>query len=126
MREIKFRGKSLKNGEWIFGLLNKDIKGHCRIQFDPKYFSVIVDPATVGQFTGLKDKNGREIYDGDIVSVNNERMAIVCYEDAGFVIKSDFGEIYMRGIGVHMYPDRSKIIEIIGSIHDNPELIKTE
>ena len=54
-REILFRGKRVKDGKWVEGLLTKDIKGHIRIQYNPRNFSVVVNPETVGQFTGMTD-----------------------------------------------------------------------
>ena len=66
MREIKFRGKRLDNGEWIEGDLLR-MNGHWFIFLDPAPEGIdkyAVDPATVGEFTGLKDKNGKEIYEG--------------------------------------------------------------
>lgn len=66
MREIKFRGKRLDNGEWIEGDLLR-MNGHWFIFPDPAPEGIDkyeVDPATVGEFTGLKDKNGKEIYEG--------------------------------------------------------------
>lgn len=74
MREIKFRGKRLDNGEWIYGSLlvshfKDDKKERYFItQFSGNYtFEHEVDPATVGQFTGLKDKSGREIWEGGYI-----------------------------------------------------------
>ena len=71
MREIKFRGKRLDNGEWVYGHYikvtpYKDVDGH-RICTQDTWDMIPVDPASLGQFTGLRDKNGREIYEGDIL-----------------------------------------------------------
>lgn len=68
MREIKFRGKRLDNGEWIEGDLLR-MNGHWFIFPDPAPGGIDkyeVDPATVGQHTGLKDKNGTDVWEGDI------------------------------------------------------------
>ena len=123
MRTIKFRGKRLDNGEWVYGEL-------CTPRlFDSKrgYFgedvpcifcdegNVPIIPESVGQFTGLRDKNGKEIYEGDIVrySEANDEIAIrqVHFIDGAF---SPLTEIICMG---------GAECEVIGNAHDNPELL---
>lgn len=127
MRTIKFRGKSLKDGEWFFGnLFVKDTIGHTHIS-TPKRGCLIIDPNTVGQFTGLHDKNGDEIYEGDILRFGNS-PSDVCEVEwdesvAAFCIRFYFERnLGSRPLGEWVICERS--VEIIGNIHDNPELLK--
>lgn len=121
MRNIIFRGKRLDNGEWLYGSLlishfKDDKKERYFItQFSGNYtFEHEVAPATVGQFTGLKDKNGKEIWEGDILS-DGAFTYEVRYKGTGFVTILD-GYVYT------MDTRPTKIV--IGNIHDNPDLLK--
>lgn len=128
MREIKFRGKRLDNGEWIYGSLlvshfKDDKKERYFItQFSGNYtFEHEVDPATVGQYTGLKDKNGKEICEGDILLDESGTYAVVGYSMGAFYV--DFGE----GFDLQYFTECiDEICEVVGNIHDDPELLKTE
>lgn len=128
MREIKFRGKLLDNGEWIYGSLlvshfKDDKKERYFItQFSGNYtFEHEVDPATVGQYTGLKDKNGKEICEGDILLDESGTYAVVGYSMGAFYV--DFGE----GFDLQYFTECiHEICEVVGNIHDDPELLKTE
>jgi len=128
-REIKFRGKRINNSEWVIGDLLKDgskifitnLTGASR-----NYYEVI--PETVGQFTGLKDKNDVDIYEGDYDA--DFQVIMWCENRNGWASKTyDFPTKEI--ICCHCYRcegdyDIQEIdnIEIIGNIHDNPELTK--
>ena len=124
-REIKFRGQRVDNGEWVYGDHHHRAGGiQCIIRMEPDdngkavYIVHQVDPDTVGQFTGLLDKNGKEIYFDDIV--RNK------YGDIGCVIWfSDWSLRVDWGGGDIHFIDPEWGLEVIGNIHDNPELLNT-
>lgn len=130
-REIKFRGKRVDNGEWVYGDLMQNYVHHegfkTIVQAGCVYYKVI--PETVGQFTGLKDKTGKEIYEGD-------RVKFIAIEDNKKCNKSDaIGTIEWddEDAGFYIFNDAdwfphvkfwfAEQIEIIGTIHDTPELL---
>jgi uncharacterized phage protein (TIGR01671 family) len=116
VREIKFRGKRLDNGEWVYGDLLTEYPHHngaTIVEHGCIYHEV--DPATVGQFTGLPDKNGVEIFGGDIVTDGKFK---------GKVFWDDTAANYA------VYDPRQgsecawEWYEVIGNIYENPELLK--
>ena len=142
MMEIKFRGKSVESGEWIYGDLIKGEHYYISTKDDFHYAVVSIDghmstfvniviPESVGEYTGLHDKNGKDIYEGDVACVpyidcifgdlvgkdiDYDFKFVVNFKDASFVLSNkDRGNIYINEFGIN--------IEIIGNIHDNPELI---
>lgn len=133
IREIKFRGKDIETGEWLYGYLVQPIGQDPSIYVqDVKTegvasFFVDVEESTVGQFTGLLDKNGNEIYEGDIVVrhfTDGDETYVCTYieEYACFAFDRDvkFGEYY------YFQKIDSPKLQIIGNIHDNPEILKNE
>lgn len=143
MKEILFRGKRIDNGEWVYGLLLEApireyreygsnfyiVRGYAEHNDDGWHFlSYLVDEETISQYTGLTDKNGKKIFEGDI----HER------ENHFFVVK--YGkyrdcETHEDGYGWHFeYTHRkgcegfdgteNEYVNIIGNIYDNPELLK--
>jgi len=119
MREIKFRGKRIDNGEWVCGYLvpysGKDYETKERWCICDGILSVHeVDSATVGQFTGLKDKNGKEIYEGDVVRLFGGEYCQGYYEhDQTIVVKSAYDIVAM---------EESENVQLLGNVWDNPEL----
>lgn len=134
MRDIKFRGKRLDNGEWIYGFYRQypickscgKCVDHINHFTDCECKSEFVDPATVGQYTGLKDKNGKDIYEGDVFHYINEDgdecTSEVRYDEVdGCFCITDTKYIY----GV-IYAIEHLNANLIGNIHDNPESLETE
>lgn len=163
MREIKFRGKEKIGGVWLFGsyIYTNDDKNNPFRTNPPKEKHQImfyessdwnmggwnyaeVRKETIGQYTGLKDKNGKEIYEGDVVEwvFFYERLGanmgvkecdtivkgIIRWRQGGFVlevIENDFENAGYYSISA-LYTDTESDVEIIGNIYDTPELIKEE
>ena len=137
MREILFRGKRIDNDEWVCGSFCMDaveqLNGLCGVDgfirvYDKdsgKMQMHEVDRETVGQFTGLTDKNGKKIFEGDIVKVlqgKDKGIAYVGFENGAFMLYPRTGDIYERTLWAYWYNDWD--VEIIGNIHDNPELVE--
>lgn len=135
-REIKFRGKNPKDGKWYYGSLVLDYDKKPMIlvagySHTGSAFSgcLNVIPETVGQFTGLKDSNGKKIYEGDILKITQVRPKIEPPKDLG-TVEVKFNPWYGWAVGTRydryeFTPDNPiDIIEVIGNIHDNPDLQK--
>ena len=133
MRTIKFRGKA-NDGRWIYGGLvySDNIEPAIYFEVGNKVCRMewaYVDPATVGQFTGLFDEDGREIYEGDIIKIvekfDDENVytsnGVVCFEEGIYELQNGKHFAYL---GWLMHNDDITKLEVIGNIHDNPELMK--
>lgn len=148
MREILFRGKRVDNGEWISGsILSFDDGGKVILSSTAKVFKehgttticcnecYDVYPETVGQYTGLADKNGNKIFEGDIVKEYKSKdkvKGVVKFgeyqsginkyaDDLGFYVEWTTENFLIRELG---YWCRKNMLEVIGNIHDNPELLE--
>jgi hypothetical protein len=131
MREILFRGKSVNDSRWVFGNLSD--YGDCKTITTVKDFSIIdsceVIPETVGQYTGLKDKNGTKIFEGDVVNYIEIDFDGPDIKGKGGLRWNDNTasfEIFNGLFGVNFCQTCQTLffqIEVIGNIHDNPELM---
>lgn len=139
MREILFRGKSSRGKEWVEGSLIWTGKYCCILElensdrYDYPYLdsdlgiidgeAIPVDPSTVEQYTGCDDKNGKKIFEGDIIKYNDDDIYKVFWSRNDYMFDIDglnccdidrLGNLY------------NHLCEKIGNIHDNPELLKGE
>ena len=138
IREIEFRGKRIDNGEWTFGYFycHKGLDKHYILPIDetsfyngipivPRSFSnCAINKETLGQYTGLKDKNGTKIFEGDLLYYRNSNhdeedgaMELI-FEDGSFMISGD--------ILIPLHEIHSWELEVVGNIYDNPELVNGE
>ena len=147
-REIKFRGKRSTNGEWLYGDLMNDNIGGCYIypiDSENIFKENAVIPDTVGQYTGIKDNNGVEIYEGDILrsdqypfsdtedGVYDNYLVEVCWSKEsccffGYAFKHPDSKVWGLSEGDTVECERflDRGLYVVGNIHDNPELIKKE
>ena len=164
MREILFRGKQIDNGEWVYGSFCMDAieqkKGPCGIDgfirlfdFDNNKMQMYeVDRDTIGQFTGICDKNGKKIFEGDILEFPDEvwesyytdcgpeynswetkNRGVVGYcEDYGrfdfvqYLCNESSVNADLHENGALQFADFIRDLEVIGNIHDNPELLEED
>lgn len=143
MREILFRGKRLDNGEWLYGYYAKlphPITAFLKdfiveVKFDESDVVgnieyILVDPETVGQFTGVLDNNGKKIFEGDIVSfyeVLGQKGLMEYMEPFKGVVKYGKGYYYVEYINKRNQKGIWQLsscwhLEVVGNIHDNKEL----
>lgn len=124
MREILFKGKVNDTKEWIIGDLISHTYENPNIRPVGRLDSYIVIPETVGQYTGLTGKNGKKIFEGDIVRYGDTVHKVV-FENRNKT--AYFGLVYspLETLPFGHYQDLRQI-EVIGNAHDNPELLKGE
>lgn len=143
MREILFKAKRLDNGEWVEGYYLKCphqysgfLADHISVsKYDEEESSIEhiypIDPETVGQFTGLTDKNGQKIWENDIIDAKDSwwnaygpaghSSPIILVEWSDYFCGYEPFANYDCDCGVYICPDE---VKVIGNIFDNPELLK--
>lgn len=128
-REILFRGKRIDNAEWIYGYYYKTYGCRNGVKRDSYYIhnyeedeNYAVDCETVCQYTGWTDTNGRKIFDGDRIKVDDLWTGIVVWDfnDTSFDVEPDDDDV-VEQLGVVV---NGNIVEVIGNIFDNPELLE--
>lgn len=140
MREILFRGKDFSgviNHNWCFGNLDTTENDRTIIIYFDRFGNkcrIFVDPSTIGEYTGLKDKNGKRIFEGDIVTYEDAVADFEGYHDDVFLNCGEVGISAWDGIYFtnrqtvdmsDLYESETMVdCEIIGNIHDNPELLE--
>lgn len=138
MREIKFRGKRLDNGEWVYGDLVRglelvyggtEVKIHVPPIGDNHHNIYDVDPKSVGEYAGLKDRKGQEVYEDDIVTFDDAHYQIV-FKGEGWTLRAvhsdnldpyDMPNLCMQELNNNPGHTRT---DVVGNTHDNPELLK--
>ena len=142
MKQILFRGKRIDNNEWVHGFYFESLADgmkHCYIKYetwDEGFVTYEVIPETVNQFTDLCDKNGKKIFEGDIISATaldtgEEQRAVIGFGNfidennndkyIGFFIEFDGIKTTITQLSMEECKNR---IEVIGNIYDNPELLE--
>lgn len=133
MREILFRGKTIKYGEWIEGYYSGEWFNQKTCKIEPLSRICIIgclatydiEPETIGQYTGLTDKNGKKIFEGDIV--------VDTWSEDKWIVTFDDGTFWGKNVGAYATEYLGELCDlnekgfggviVIGNIHDNPELL---
>lgn len=146
MNEILFRGKRVDNGEWVEGFY-VNVPEHYKQEMSGKSYIVSINNGlfmeivleTVGQFTGLADKNGKKIFEGDIVKYNlwDDKFdycevkfgyfyAAMDSYNGGPALGFYLADINGKADDIGFFENLYKFVEVIGNIHDNPELLEVK
>ena len=125
-REIKFRGWNDKHNKWLYGYYANSQGFSIIIEenYEERTLEdVLVNKKTVDQYTGLKDKNGKEIYEGDIVIIGEKLKAKVVFYDGAFRMQDEFAPTTIDTVDMGCMM-REYGVRIIGNVFSNPELLK--
>lgn len=141
MREILFRAKAInrdackqyrtdyKNGDWVYGLVYKLYNDNfpklpAEMTNENGVTGIDVDYTTIGQYTGLTDKNGKKIFEGDIVKTKTGRLCEVYWFSSPNMLGWDLRPVEFKNQAPTSYDlFKSDNLEVIGNIHDNSELL---
>ncbi len=121
MREILFRGKRSDTGEWIEGYFGQSVDSFIIQDYGlvAGHFQVFkVIPETLSQYTGMADKNGRKIFERDLLKDSNGFIYEVYFDGGCFMIK--------YGLRSNTFATTHQILEVVGNIYDNPELLEVK
>ena len=121
-----FKAKRVSNGEWIVGgLVRYGFTGKEKYYIVPDYasdlYAIEIDPSTICQCTGLKDKNGNLIWENDIVKINNAKVnALITFRDFEIICTIPNEKYYKHRL------EYDTEYEVVGNVFDNPELLESE
>ena len=134
MRKIKFRAKSKLTNEWLYSCMilqtgSPNVQFIARLDENHKIDLEIIKPETLGEFTGLQDINGKDIYEGDIIEsvedADHKFRYTVFFDNSAFRVKhqkfNEFGVFNVLYVVLKMTK-----CKVVGSIHDNPELLEAD
>lgn len=143
MRTVKFRGKHILSGTWIVGDLLQSNEGSVYIGIHGQYIddgmhfndmydeTSFIDEDTIGQFIGLLDKNGKEIFEGDIITLNGCYPRVVLWDKMSWALMPTeyyhdevFWVMNLQHPGNDWWEEYANDFEIVGNIYDNPEMLK--
>ena len=121
MREILFRGERVDSDEWVYGFLVKMWGQYHIVDQNNENSAYMIEPETVGQYTGLTDKNGKKIFEGDILLKGFEKVLVKWNAN-----QCRWG-IYSNNYEICGFNESTQgYFEVIGNVHDNSELLEVE